>query len=333
MKRRSSHRPSTPRDRSPADRSPPDDQAERLQKVLAAAGVGSRRECEQLIGEGRVEVDRHVVTELGTRVTVGQQEIRVDGEVIHQAKRLYYAVNKPPGVVSTNRDPAGRARVIDLVDTDQRLFTVGRLDRTSEGLIVVTNDGQLANRLTHPRYGVQKTYLVRVAGQPTPAELNKLRQGVHLAEGLAQVLSLTVKRRLQSSTELEMVLNEGRNREIRRILARIGHKVLTLKRTSVGSLRLGKLPVGAARKLTVEEVHGLERCVAGTRPPGDKPPGRKTAGRKPAGRKPAGRKPAGGKPAVDKPAGRTPAGRTPAGGKPAGDKRRKRSRPAGRKGS
>ena len=239
----------------------PDERGERLQKVLAAAGIASRRECEDLIREGRVEVDRQVVTELGTRVFRDRQEIRVDGETLQGRKRVYFAVNKPPGVVSTNRDPAGRARVVDLVDSSERLFTVGRLDSSSEGLIIVTNDGELANRLTHPRYGVEKTYAVRVVGHPTPAQIKMLRQGIHLAEGFVRVVSLRVKAKQRETADLEIVLNEGRNREIRRILARIGHKVLTLKRTSVGTLRLGKLPGGASRRLTAAEVRSLERCI------------------------------------------------------------------------
>src|SRR5688572_1482295 len=153
--------------------------AERLQKVLAAAGVGSRRDCEELIREGRVEVDRQVITELGTRVDPLRQEIRVDGEPLRRPQRLYFAVNKPMGVVTTNDDPSGRPRVIDLVPTDERVFAVGRLDRASEGLILVTNDGEFANRLTHPRYGVEKTYLVRVAGSPKQAELARLTKGVY----------------------------------------------------------------------------------------------------------------------------------------------------------
>jgi 23S rRNA pseudouridine2605 synthase len=138
---------------------------------------------------------------------------------------------------------------------------VGRLDRSSEGLIVVTNDGRLADQLTHPRYGVQKTYAVRVAGSPEPAQLDALRKGVRLAEGVAHVVALRVKGRQKQTTDLEIVLNEGRNREIRRILARIGHKVLSLRRIAVGTLRIGKLPVGASRKLTLEEIHRLEQCV------------------------------------------------------------------------
>jgi 23S rRNA pseudouridine2605 synthase len=275
MTRRPPRHPDRPEEPAEEDAVPC---SERLQKVLAAAGIGSRRECEELILAGRIEVDRRTVTELGTRVDPMQQEIRVDGTPVTSPKRLYYAVNKPPGVVSTNWDPARRIRVIDLVRTDERLFPVGRLDRTSEGLILVTNDGSLANRLTHPRYGVDKTYLARVAGCPSAQELDRLRTGVHLAEGIARVASVHVKRRQRETTELEIVLNEGRNREVRRLLARIGHKVLQLKRIAVGPLRLGALPVGACRPLTREEVDSLERATA--RPPQESRPAA-TVGPKP----------------------------------------------------
>ena len=231
--------------------------AERLQKVLAAAGVGSRRDCEELIREGRVEVDRQVVTELGTKVDPLQHEIRVDGMPIRKPKRLYYLVNKPMGVVTTNYDPSGRTRVIDLVPTEERVFPVGRLDRYSEGLILVTNDGEFANRLTHPRFGVEKTYLVRVAGEPDQAKLAKLKRGIHLSDGFCQVQSIKIKGKRGNSTDMIMVLNEGRNREIRRILARVGHKVLRLKRIAVGPLKLADLPTGAWRKLLPNEVELL----------------------------------------------------------------------------
>ena len=235
---------------------------ERLQKVLAASGIGSRRHCEELITAGRVEVDRQVVTELGTKVDVAAQEIRLDGVPLPKSKPLYYAVNKPQGVVSTNRDPAGRPRVVDLVPAaGARLFTIGRLDVSSEGLILVTNDGELANLLTHPRYGVRKTYRVMVAGRPTAEVLARLRRGVRLAEGLARVDQLRVKSRHKESTIMEMVLREGRNREIRRVLARVGHKVLRLVRTAVGPVKLGSLPAGACRKLTSKELQGLRREV------------------------------------------------------------------------
>lgn len=236
---------------------------ERLQKVLAAAGVASRRECEQLILEGRVEVDRKVVTELGMRVDRQHQEIRVDGEALPRQKMVYFAVHKPPGVVSTSRDPAGRPRVIDLMPPNTpRVFPVGRLDASSEGLILVTNDGDLAQGLTHPRHGVEKTYHVQVAGQVEREVLVLLQRGMHLAEGFAHVKHVRVKDRRKRSTILEMVLDEGRNREIRRLLARTGHKVQRLKRVAVGPVRLGELPCGAVRPLSNKEIESLKRVVA-----------------------------------------------------------------------
>jgi 23S rRNA pseudouridine2605 synthase len=270
---RSHHRKHTPRrPAAPAQAARParddealahDDGRERLQKVLASAGVASRRECEQLILEGRVEVDRHVVTELGTRVDPQRQEVRVDGETLSRPRLVYFAVNKPLGVVSTARDPAGRPRVTDLMPPNApRVFCVGRLDITSEGLILVTNDGELANGLTHPRHGVEKIYHVQVAGQVERDVLAQLHRGIHLAEGFAHVKHVRIKSRRKRSTILEMVLDEGRNREIRRLLARVGHKVQRLRRVAVGPVRLGDLPTGAVRPLTPKEIHGLERAVS-----------------------------------------------------------------------
>jgi len=231
---------------------------DRLQKVLAAAGIASRRECEQLILEGRVEVDRRVVSELGTRVDPARQEIRVDGEPLPRPKLVYFAVHKPAGVVSTSRDPVGRPRVVDLLPPGgPRVFCVGRLDMSSEGLILVTNDGELANGLTHPRHGVEKVYHVQVAGHVERETLAKLRRGSHLAEGFAHAKHIRVKSQRSRSTILEMVLDEGRNREIRRLLARLGHKVQRLTRVAVGPLRLGELPAGAVRPLTRPEVRAL----------------------------------------------------------------------------
>ncbi len=251
----------------------------RLQKVLALAGFGSRRSCEELITEGRVEVDKVVVTRLGTTVDPDKQKVSVDGEVIKRQRKQYFVVNKPAGVISTSKDPTGRAKVIDLISSEQRVFTVGRLDKSSEGLILLTNDGELANQLTHPKYGVEKIYHVQVAGSPGPEALNMLREGVHLAEGFAQVQRVKVRKRRKNFSELEIVLDEGRNREIRRLLARIGHKVLRLKRIAIGPLKIGVLPTGGHRKLTDDEISALRRSAeshgksanqrASTQPRGD----------------------------------------------------------------
>lgn len=283
-KRRPSARSGRPRGPAPRRDRPrpfasPEVQAggDRLQKVMAAAGIGSRRHCEELIASGRVEVDRRVVRELGTRVDPEKQEIRVDGTPLGKSKRVYFLVNKPMGVVSTNFDPSGRPRVIDLFpNIRERLFTVGRLDLSSEGLMLVTNDGQLANELAHPRYGVEKTYQVLVAGQPSPDVLAQLRQGVRLAEGMARVVSAKVKSALKKSTVLEIVLAEGRNREIRRLLAKVGHKVLRLKRVALGGVRLKDLAPGEFRRLRSDELRLLRQRAKSRpkRPSGDPATGR-----------------------------------------------------------
>ena len=230
---------------------------QRLNKILASAGLGSRREVEELIVQGRVEVDREIVTELSFKADPTQVAIKVDGQPIKVSRPVYYALNKPTGVLSTNRDPDGRMRVIDLVPDKDRVFSVGRLDRSSEGLILLTNDGELAQRLAHPKFKIQKTYFVVVSGSLSREELSKLRKGVHLAEGFARIDGATIRKHRKGCTELEIVLSEGKNREIRRVLARAGHKVVVLRRIAIGPLRLGQLPVGASRELTREEVRAL----------------------------------------------------------------------------
>ncbi|HIK94938.1 MAG TPA: rRNA pseudouridine synthase [Planctomycetes bacterium] len=252
---------------------------DRLQKVLASAGLGSRRDCEELILTGRVEVDGEVVTELGVRVDPSKQTIRYDGEVLKVARPAYWVVHKPPGIVCTNYDPAGRTRVVDLVPSDQRLFTVGRLDRSSSGLILVTNDGDLANQLAHPRYGVDKTYLVTVAGRPEHKQLQVLVEGVRLSEGVAKVESVRIKRRKPMSTELEIVLREGKNREIRRILAKLGYKVMTLHRIAIGWLRLSDLAAGESRRLNDAELRKLRGMTGDKRTIARGTKGKRTKGR------------------------------------------------------
>lgn len=235
---------------------------------MAAAGIDSRRQCEELILAGRVEVDRQVVRELGTTVDPRRQEIRVDGEVLRvRQRREYIVINKPRGVVCTNRDPDGRTRVLDLLPpTRERLFTVGRLDMESEGLILVTNDGDLAHRLAHPRFGVKKVYHVLVAGVPTREEVEQLTQGVRLAEGWVRAERAEIHSVHKQSATLEIVLREGRNREIRRILARIGHKVMRLKRISIGGVKLRDMQPGEWRRLNAEEISWLRQSGEGDRP-------------------------------------------------------------------
>jgi len=230
----------------------------RLQKVLAAAGFGSRRECEELITSGRVEIDRKIVTELGVRVFPMTQEIRVDGETLKKTRPVYVALYKPKGYVCTNYDPEHRPRAIDLIPEKLgRLFPIGRLDLDSEGLLLMTNDGALSERLTHPKYEAAKIYRVQVAGLVDPSIISRLKKGVYLSEGHAQASRVTIKGAHKNSSILEIELKEGKNREIRRLLARLGHKVLSLKRIAVGNVKLAKMLPAEYRFLTTAEVDGL----------------------------------------------------------------------------
>jgi len=230
----------------------------RLQKVLAAAGFGSRRECEELITTGRVEVDHQTVTELGLRVFPMTQEIRVDGELLKKTRPVYIALYKPKGYVCTNRDPDHRPRAIDLVPEKLgRLFSIGRLDLESEGLLLMTNDGTLTEQLTHPKYEVPKCYHVQVAGLVEPSIIIQLKKGVWFSEGHAKASNVIIKGTHKNSSILEIELKEGKNREIRRLLARLGHKVLSLQRVAVGSVKLGKLRPGEYRTLMSHEVDAL----------------------------------------------------------------------------
>ena len=233
-------------------------QGHRLQKVLAAAGFGSRRECEELIISGRVDVDHNTVTELGLRVFPLSQKIRVDGELLKKTRPVYIALNKPKGYVCTNRDPDHRPRAVDLVPKKLgRLFSIGRLDLESEGLLLMTNDGTLTERLTHPKYEVPKRYRVQVVGVAEPSIVAQLKKGVYFAEGHAKASNVVIKGTHKNSSILEIELKEGKNREIRRLLARLGHKVLSLQRVAVGPVKLGKLWPGEYRTLTDVEVDAL----------------------------------------------------------------------------
>jgi 23S rRNA pseudouridine2605 synthase len=235
----------------------------RLQKVLAAAGIGSRRACEVLIGEGRVSVNDEVVKEQGRRVDPAVDVIRVDTMRINTAPGLVYlAMNKPRGYVTAMSDPEGRPTVGDLVaDRTERLFHVGRLDADTEGLLLLTNDGELAHRLSHPSYGVPKTYLAEVIG-PVARDVGKrLREGVELEDGLVRVDSFKLVDSNANRVLLELVLHEGRKHIVRRALAEVGHPVQRLLRTSVGGVQLGSQKPGKMRNLTREELAGLFALV------------------------------------------------------------------------
>src|SRR5262245_45891464 len=231
----------------------------RLQKVLAQAGLGSRRACEQLIEQGRVEVDGRRVVEQGTRVDPDRQVIKVDGmRVVTAANRVYLALNKPRGVVSTMSDPQGRPSLAEYVEgRAERLFHVGRLDTDTEGLILLTNDGELANRLVHPRYEVPKTYPAELAG-PLPKDLGRrLRAGVELDDGVARVDSFRVVGGSANRLMVELVRHEGRNRIVRRMLEAGGHPVQRLVRTRMGAITPGELRPGRTRALNRVELGEL----------------------------------------------------------------------------
>ncbi len=232
-------------------------EGERLQKSLARAGFGSRRACERLIEEGRVTIDGRVAL-LGNRVDPENQVIEVDGVLAPTAPgKVYYLLNKPDGVVTTVTDPQGRPTVLDLVDSPVRVFPVGRLDMNTEGLLILTNDGRLAHLLTHPSVGVAKEYLVRVEGDPSPAAIRRLREGVELDDGVT--LPAQVSR--VSEGLLRIVIHEGRNRQVRRMCAAVGHEVTRLVRTRIGPLQDATLSPGAARQLSVLEVRRLLESV------------------------------------------------------------------------
>jgi len=236
---------------------------ERLNKVLAHAGVGSRRHCDELIAAGRVTVDGQAVRELGSQVDPGGQTVCVDRKPVRAERAVYWLVNKPRGYLCTNYDPHGRPLAIDLVPhVPQRVYTVGRLDEDSEGLLLLTNDGELAHRLMHPRFGVEKTYLVQVAGKPSREELHRLLEGVWLSDGHVRARRVKRLKSQGESTWLEIVLSEGKNREIRRMLARLGHKVMRLRRTAIGPIRLDRLAAGKSRPLRFADIERLRRAAA-----------------------------------------------------------------------
>jgi len=240
---------------------PDRDKDERLQKILAEAGIGSRRQCERYIKGGRVSVDGRTVTELGTKADPARHEIAFDGTPIRFEKKVYFLLHKPKNYVCTlAQGDTGRRAVDLLAHVEQKLVTVGRLDKDSQGLIILTNDGELVNLLTHPRHEVAKTYWVKVAGRLREKELAAMEKGMFLAEGKARATGVTVLYGSEKETILEIELRQGLNRQIRRMFAKLGYRVKALKRIAIGGVSDPKLKPGQFRRLTRTEVAQLYRA-------------------------------------------------------------------------
>jgi len=237
-----------------------DADGERLQKVLAHAGLGSRRAIEEMIVAGRIQVNG-VRAELGRRIDPEKDKVEVDGSVVPLRAQLeYYLLNKPEGVVTTADDPQGRPTVLDVVDTEERVWPVGRLDIGSEGAIILTNDGDLTLRLTHPRYHVPRTYVAQVRGTVGRRALTALARGVELEDGRTAPARVGLLERVPGGSLVEITITEGRNRQVRRMFEALGHPVSRLVRRAIGPLELGRLKPGDYRKLSPAEVRALYRA-------------------------------------------------------------------------
>lgn len=234
---------------------------ERLQKLIARAGICSRREAEKLIWDGRVTVDGKTIRELGAKADVNQK-IRVDGKILHfNTEKIYLLLNKPRGYVSTVKDERGRRTIIDLLgDFSERVYPVGRLDLNSEGLLLLTNDGELTNKLIHPRYEIYKTYRAKISGVVTEEKLDKLRAGIELDDGLTAPAEIY----LLEKDLVEIMIHEGRNRQVRRMFAAIGCDVKRLRRIKFAGLTLEGVKVGKFRELTLAEIEKLKKLVGDT---------------------------------------------------------------------
>ena len=249
---------------------------ERLQKIMAQAGIASRRKSEEIIKAGRVTVNGKVAT-LGDQADAARDEIKIDGrEIPPFEQKIYIMVHKPRDVISDEDDTGeGRRTVRDMIDLEGHLYPVGRLDKQSIGLMLMTNDGDLAHKLTHPRYQHEKIYRVKVEGHPTRETILQWRRGIELEDGRTAPARVNIEERLTDATWLEVALTEGRKRQIRRVATQLGHPVLHLARTQIGPLKLGDLPLGQWRYLTAREVQSLKRYVSKD----DRPPKRKSGRR------------------------------------------------------
>ena len=245
----------------------------RLNKYMADHGIASRRRCDELIVEGKVMIDGEIVTQLGTVVDPHKQRVEIDGCILkpESVNRRYYLLNKPAGVVCTNERRESKLRAIDMI-TDRnkgRIYTVGRLDEDTVGLVILTSDGDFANLVMHPRYGVSKTYMVKIVGQIDDASLTKIREGIFLSDGRTAGARVLVKKRSARQSTLLVTLHEGKNREVRRVFARFGWKVSSLRRIRIGELTDRGLKVGHWRSLKASEVQVLRDLAEGKREPSE----------------------------------------------------------------
>ncbi|MEG6616260.1 pseudouridine synthase [Peptococcaceae bacterium 1198_IL3148] len=245
---------------------------QRLQKFLAHAGVASRRKCEEMILEGRVKVNGKIIKELGTKVDPSKDKVLVDGKAVKQfEKKIYLKVNKPRGYVSTVEDDKGRKTVLDLLENiTERVYPVGRLDYDSEGLLLLTNDGELTYALTHPKHEIGKTYRARVKGIPSVEKLEQLANGIELEDGITAPAKVFLTHVLNGNALLEITIHEGRNRQVRRMCEKIGHPVIRLVRTRIGPLELRNLGSGEVKKLTPRELSDIKKAAGLATRPGAK---------------------------------------------------------------
>lgn len=232
---------------------------ERLQKIMAELGVASRRKCEELILQGKVKVNNQVITELGTKVDKQKARIEVEGkQLIHHITKVYVLLNKPVGYITSAKDQFNRPTVLDLVSgLNERLFPVGRLDYDTEGLLILTNDGELTYKITHPSHNVCKTYTAKVRGRVSTKTVEAFREGIMVEDYKTAPAELEILKYVENDTFVNITIHEGRNRQVRKMCDAVGHKVLKLKRISIGELKLGDLKVGQWRNLTAEEVQYL----------------------------------------------------------------------------
>ncbi len=239
----------------------PDRYLQRLQKVMAEAGVASRRKCEKLIAEGKVRVNGEIISEPGFKVDSSKDTIEVEGQILTLPNKVYLLLNKPTGYLTSVSDPFERSTVMDLIKEDTRVFPVGRLDKDTEGLLVFTNDGELANRLMHPSFKFKKTYVAEVEGSPTQESLGRLRRGIQLDDGITYPAEVNFLKKRDKSSVIEISISEGRKRQVRRMFKSIGHDVIKLRRVNYGPLTLEGLKLSEYRYLTNMEVKSLKKAI------------------------------------------------------------------------